>query len=167
MAAISATFSRVQVARPATSVRAVAPASGKVFLSGAVLRTQAPALRTARAPVQTEAFFNFGKNSGGGGGAVADKTPYICIDCGYIYRDGDFKKLPRNYKCPTCDVGKNRFKPYGAPGAGYSSMAAQKKANKLAMKNRKPPAIGEKGGARAARRAAMIAENEAKRKGKK
>ena len=55
----------------------------------------------------TLAMFGFG----GGKKAAAANTPYICIDCGFIYR-GDFAALPKDYKCPQCNVGKNRFKPY-------------------------------------------------------
>eukprot|EP00793_Prasinoderma_coloniale_P000995 PRCOL_00007085-RA len=78
---------------------------------------------------------------GGGGG---DATPMICIDCGYIYK-GDFSKENFfTYKCPTCGVGKNRFKK--APqsqGNYYGGMAAAKRANKAAAAKKR------KGSARA------------------
>ena len=68
-----------------------------------------------------------------------DATPYVCVDCGYVYRGGDFKKLPNSYRCPTCNVGKNRFKAQGG-----SSMLAQKTANKAAFRARREAA--SKGG---------------------
>ena len=82
----------------------VAPSA--VFLRGAAVKSSArPARVVGRGPVTTQAFF------GGFGGGVpkANGQPMICIDCGYIYR-GDFDTLPRDYKCPQCNVGKNRFK---------------------------------------------------------
>ena len=48
---------------------------------------------------------------------------YTCIVCGYIYdpRFGDIQngikpntpleKIPPDWKCPQCKVGKNKFKP--------------------------------------------------------
>jgi rubredoxin len=89
--------------------------------------------------VTTEAFFNFGGAKSGGGGAAVDTTPYLCIDCGYVYRGGDFKKLPNSYRCPTCNVGKNRFKAQGG-----ASVLAQKKANKEAFRAKREAAA--KGG---------------------
>ena len=83
----------------------------------------------------TEAFFNFGGAKSGGGGAAVDTTPYLCIDCGYVYRGGDFKKLPNSYRCPTCNVGKNRFKAQGG-----ASVLAQKKANKEAFRAKREAA---------------------------
>lgn len=62
------------------------------------------------------------------------------IDCGYVYRDGNFKKLPSSYRCPTCNVGKNRFKAQGG-----SSILAQKKANKEAFRAKRA-AAAKKGG---------------------
>jgi rubredoxin len=68
---------------------------------------------------------------------------FLCgagIDCGYVYRDGNFKKLPSSYRCPTCNVGKNRFKAQGG-----SSVLAQKKANKEAFRAKRA-AAAKKGG---------------------
>ena len=110
-------------------------ASG-VALRGTALRA---ATKTTRAHdggrpgvVTTRAFF------GGFGKKAAAGTPYVCIDCGYVYRgqQGEFKDLPRDYKCPTCNVGKNRFKVY-QEGNAYDQMAAQKKANKAALAAKK------------------------------
>jgi len=56
----------------------------------------------------------------------------ICLDCGYVVQSG-FNDLPRNYKCPVCNVGKARFKP--APksqGDAYASLSAEKAARKSA-----------------------------------
>ena len=101
--------------------------------------TTTRATRATRATTTTTtAFLNFGGNRAAGGGAV-DATPYVCVDCGYVYRGGDFKKLPNSYRCPTCNVGKNRFKAQGG-----SSMLAQKKANKAAFRARREAA--SKGG---------------------
>ena len=101
--------------------------------------TTTRATRATRATTTTTtAFLNFGGNRAAGGGAV-DATPYVCVDCGYVYRQGDFKKLPNSYRCPTCNVGKNRFKAQGG-----SSMLAQKKANKAAFRARREAA--SKGG---------------------
>eukprot|EP00238_Polyblepharides_amylifera_P007466 CAMPEP_0196592206 /NCGR_PEP_ID=MMETSP1081-20130531/72041_1 /TAXON_ID=36882 /ORGANISM="Pyramimonas amylifera, Strain CCMP720" /LENGTH=156 /DNA_ID=CAMNT_0041915817 /DNA_START=76 /DNA_END=543 /DNA_ORIENTATION=+ len=89
-------------------------------------KTCLPAVVAVRAPVvQTKALFGFGKAKTDG--------PMICIDCGYIVQSG-FNELPRNYKCPACNVGKNRFKAYEQAGNSYSSMAAQKAANKAAFR---------------------------------
>ena len=106
------------------------------------------AVRRGDAPM-TRAFFNFGKKSDAsvGGGGV-DATPYVCIDCGYVYTKGDFKRLPGTYRCPTCGVGKNRFKPQGGP-----SLLAQKKANKEALRAKREAA--EKKGARGSGREAL------------
>jgi rubredoxin len=101
--------------------------------------TTTRATRATRATTTTTtAFLNFGGNRAAAGGAV-DATPYVCVDCGYVYRGGDFKKLPNSYRCPTCNVGKNRFKAQGG-----SSMLAQKKANKAAFRARREAA--SKGG---------------------
>ena len=92
------------------------------------MKSSARPVRVAgRGPVTTQAFF------GGFGGGVpkANGQPMICIDCGYIYR-GDFDALPRDYKCPQCNVGKNRFKVVEQAGSSYANLAAQKKANKAA-----------------------------------
>ena len=100
---------------------------------------RATTTRATRATTTTTtAFLNFGGNRAAAGGAV-DATPYVCVDCGYVYRGGDFKKLPNSYRCPTCNVGKNRFKAQGG-----SSMLAQKKANKAAFRARREAA--SKGG---------------------
>jgi rubredoxin len=58
----------------------------------------------------------------------------VCVDCGYVFK-GDFAALPRSYKCPTCNVGKNRFKPVGG-----ASTLAQKKANKEAFRAKRAAA---------------------------
>lgn len=109
--------------------------------------------RARRATTTPRAFFNFGKKTdasdgGGARGGVVDRTPYLCIDCGYVYTGGDFKKLPGTYRCPTCGVGKNRFKPQGGP-----SLLAQKKANKEALRAKQ--AAAEKKGARGSGREAL------------
>ncbi|EEH58964.1 uncharacterized protein MICPUCDRAFT_38800 [Micromonas pusilla CCMP1545] len=142
-------------------------ASG-VALRGTALRA---ATKTTRAHdggrpgvVTTRAFF------GGFGKKAAAGTPYVCIDCGYVYRgqQGEFKDLPRDYKCPTCNVGKNRFKVYREPAAAgpsgggnsaYAAMAEQKAANRAAMAAKK-----KKGGKspREIAREKMIAAQEEK-----
>ena len=76
-------------------------------------------------PVQTQAFFGMGAQKQPAGVAM------VCRDCGYIYR-GDFDALPKDYKCPQCNLGKNRFKVVEQAGSAYSNLAAQKKANKAA-----------------------------------
>merc|ERR1712113_349318 len=84
--------------------------------------------------ITTQAFF--GNLFGGGSGS--GKQQMVCIDCGYIYR-GDFQALPRSYECPKCGVGKNRFKKYDPTKQGsgyYGNLAAQKKANREAMKKK-------------------------------
>ena len=86
------------------------------------MKSSARPVRVAgRGPVTTQAFF------GGFGGGVlkANGQPMICIDCGYIYR-GDFDALPKDYKCPQCNVGKNRFKVVEQAGSSYANLAAQK-----------------------------------------
>mmetsp|Transcript_18673 Transcript_18673/g.22369 ORF Transcript_18673/g.22369 Transcript_18673/m.22369 type:complete len:147 (+) Transcript_18673:105-545(+) len=105
--------------------------SASSSFTGVALRTTAPVtLKTLdrQAVVETKAFF----------GPFAKKTdgPMICIDCGYIY-NGDFNALPRDYKCPKCNVGKNRFKAYKAPGSDYASLSSQKKAYRAAKKKEK------------------------------
>jgi len=81
-------------------------------------------------PIAT-AFLNFG---GGGGKTTSSSGAYVCVDCGYVFK-GDFAALPRSYRCPTCNVGKNRFKPVGG-----GSVLAQKKANKEAFRARRAAA---------------------------
>jgi rubredoxin len=139
---------------------ALARADAPGFLRGGALRsrTGAPAARGRAGPVQTNAFFGgfggapksngaamvcidcgedvhrtqaFFGGFGGGGVPKANGQPMLCIDCGYIYR-GDFDALPKDYKCPQCNVGKNRFKVVEQAGSAYSNLAAQKKANKAA-----------------------------------
>ena len=142
-------------------------ASG-VALRGTALRA---ATKTTRAHdggrpgvVTTRAFF------GGFGKKAAAGTPYVCIDCGYVYRgqQGEFKDLPRDYKCPTFNVVKNRFKVYREPAAAgpsgggnsaYAAMAEQKAANRAAMAAKK-----KKGGKspREIAREKMIAAQEEK-----
>lgn len=53
-----------------------------------------------------------------------------------MYRGGDFDGLPKDWSCPPCGVGKNRFKVY-VEGTAYDQMAAEKKANKAAMASKK------------------------------
>ena len=66
---------------------------------------------------------------------VAASVSYLCLDCGYIYQasaarawrvrgsltvlraQGDLNKELPWYKCPVCDVGKNRFTKTQAAGA--------------------------------------------------
>jgi rubredoxin len=50
------------------------------------------------------------------GSAKRTSTPYLCIDCGYIY-DGrePFSSLPNSYRCPVCQAPKRRFKVYQKP----------------------------------------------------
>ncbi|CAL6376977.1 unnamed protein product [Bathycoccus prasinos] len=93
--------------------------------------------------VQTKAFFNFG-----GKKKEAAGQPMVCIDCGYIYR-GDFSALPNSYRCPTCGVGKNRFKAAMTPAVGVAppkrqaptfntaGVLAEKKRNKEAFRARR------------------------------
>jgi len=69
------------------------------------------------------------------GPKLSDTDPYICIDCGYIVKTG-FASLPKQYECPKCGVGKNRFKKYQAAGSSYAAMAAEKKANRAALKKK-------------------------------
>ena len=68
----------------------------------------------------------------------ADGTPipHICIDCGWIYQ-GDFGALPRDFKCPQCNVGKNRFKVYKM---GNQGTRAQKRANMEAFRAKRAKA---------------------------
>jgi len=39
---------------------------------------------------------------------------YVCTVCGYVYEDEQenipFNKLPDDYECPLCGVGKEKFK---------------------------------------------------------
>ena len=55
---------------------------------------------------------------------------------GYVYRGGDFDSLAKDWECPPCGSGKNRFKVY-QEGNAYDQMAAQKKANKAALAAKK------------------------------
>jgi len=41
---------------------------------------------------------------------------YVCDACGYVYDPAEnnnipFEKLPDNWTCPTCGVGKDMFSP--------------------------------------------------------
>lgn len=55
-----------------------------------------PVVSRSRA-VQAQAFFGaFGGSKPAADGAAP--SYYICIDCGYIYDQGDFKKAPGSYK---------------------------------------------------------------------
>ena len=53
-----------------------------------------------------------------------------------MYRAGDFDSLAKDWECPPCGSGKNRFKVY-QEGNAYDQMAAQKKANKAALAAKK------------------------------
>ena len=55
---------------------------------------------------------------------------------GYVYRAGDFDSLAKDWECPPCGSGKNRFKVY-QEGNAYDQMAAQKKANRAALAAKK------------------------------
>lgn len=108
-------------------------ANAPAFLRGAnVKQNVARTARPVRSAVTTKAFF------GGIGGGVKQKNgePMICIDCGYIFR-GDFNALPKDWECPPCGSGKNRFKPQPAAGQAYNDLAAQKAANRAAMAAKK------------------------------
>ncbi|GBF91086.1 hypothetical protein Rsub_04755 [Raphidocelis subcapitata] len=74
----------------------------------AVSRPAAPS-RARQQAAAPQALFGFG------GGAKKTDAPatknYICTACGWIY-DGDFAKAPGSFKCPVCNVGKNKFKVY-------------------------------------------------------
>ena len=84
--------------------------------------------------------FGFGKKA-------ASEQPMVCIDCGYVYK-GDFNSLPASYRCPTCGVGKNRFKPAMTPSIGVAppnnypnfntpGVLAQKRKNKEAFRKKR------------------------------
>jgi hypothetical protein len=83
------------------------------------------------------------------GDAVAASRPRSLTGCsspraalrslehaGYVYRGGDFDSLAKDWECPPCGSGKNRFKVY-QEGNAYDQMAAQKKANKAALAAKK------------------------------
>ena len=120
--------------------------------------------------VKTEAFFNFGKKK-----EVAGQ-PMVCIDCGYIYR-GDFSALPNSYRCPTCGVGKNRFKAAMTPAIGVAppkkqaptfntaGVLAEKRKNKEAFRARRA-AAGKKKSPRELAREKML-EEQAKKDAKR
>lgn len=112
---------------------ALARADAPGFLRGGALRsrTGAPAARGRAGPVQTNAFFG-----GFGGAPKSNGAAMVCIDCGYVYRGGDFDSLAKDWECPPCGSGKNRFKVY-QEGNAYDQMAAQKKANKAALAAKK------------------------------
>ena len=116
-----------------------------VFLRGTAVKQNVVAARPTTGgrsgSVTTKALFGFG-----GGPKQVDGQPMLCIDCGYVYR-GDFNALPKDWECPPCGSGKNRFKPQPASGMAYADMAAQKKANKAAL------AAKKKGGPRCVSRA--------------
>ena len=117
----------------ALSSGGLARAETPAFLRGGALRSQragAPA-RGRQGPVTTKAFFG-----GFGGGPKSGGKPMVCIDCGYIYRGGDFDSLPKDWECPPCGSLKNRFKVY-QEGNAYDQMAAQKKANRAALAAKK------------------------------
>lgn len=80
----------------------------------------------------------------------------MCVDCGYVFK-GDFAALPRSYRCPTCNVGKNRFKPVGG-----ASTLAQKKANKEAFRAKRAAAAkkGQLTGREALKQKMMDAQRE-------
>ena len=114
-----------------SSGRPVLPDTSE-YLTGSALRTRTgvPAVRGRAGPVTPSAFF------GGLGGPKSNGKAMVCIDCGYVYRGGDFDGLPKDWSCPPCGVGKNRFKVY-QEGNAYDQMAAQKKANKQALAAKK------------------------------
>ena len=121
--------------------------------------------------VQTKAFFNFG-----GKKKEATGQPMVCIDCGYIYR-GDFSALPNSYRCPTCGVGRNRFKAAMTPAVGVAppkrqaptfntaGVLAEKRRNKEAFRARRA-AAGKKKSPRELAREKML-EEQAKKDSKK
>jgi rubredoxin len=55
---------------------------------------------------------------------IGGNMKYLCVACGYIYDpvEGDpengiepgtsFEKLPDDWLCPLCGVGKDEFEPY-------------------------------------------------------
>jgi len=137
--ATTATATATATTRATTSMNARARRAMTSFGRATTTTATATATRGRRRDATTTtAFLNFGGGKGGAGGTT-DATPYVCVDCGYVYRGGDFKKLPNSYRCPTCNVGKNRFKAQGG-----SSLLAQKKANKEAFRARREAA--SKGG---------------------
>ena len=52
--------------------------------------------------------------------------------CYLAFRSGDLSKESFFYKCPVCDVGKNRFQKQQAAGSAYKDLAAAKRAAKAA-----------------------------------
>lgn len=110
--------------------------SAPVFLRGTALKRNVvpAAARPSRSAAVTTPMAFFGM---GGGPKQVDGQPMLCIDCGYIYRGSDFNSLPKDWECPPCGSGKNRFKPQPASGMAYADMAAAKKANKAAMAAKK------------------------------
>lgn len=52
---------------------------------------------------------------------------YICVDCGWIYDQGEFSKAPGSFKCPVCRSPKSRFKVYkgAVKGKPNNAKAAQ------------------------------------------
>ena len=65
--------------------------------------------------------------------AQKERATHVCVDCGYVYTlPTPFGEQGKDYKCPQCNVGKNRFKVVEQAGSAYSNLAAQKKANKAA-----------------------------------
>eukprot|EP00854_Cymbomonas_tetramitiformis_P034112 gene34112-biopygen13346 len=107
---------------------------GDVVSIGVTPRSQATGGRASS--LKVEALFGFGKPKFDG--------PMICIDCGYIVQSG-FNDLPRNYKCPQCLVGKNRFKPNESSTDYYNGLASQKAANKAAFRAKRAAARSGKG----------------------
>eukprot|EP00879_Flechtneria_rotunda_P001260 GHRR01001407.1.p2 GENE.GHRR01001407.1~~GHRR01001407.1.p2 ORF type:complete len:121 (+),score=38.42 GHRR01001407.1:208-570(+) len=92
------------------------------FGSNARMKVAAVARPTVnRQVVKSQAFFGFG--SGGNKSTTVAAAPqyYICVDCGYIYDRGDFKKAPDSYKCPVCKSAKSRFKVYKGAVKGKPS----------------------------------------------
>ncbi|MBQ8002323.1 MAG: rubredoxin [Clostridia bacterium] len=42
-----------------------------------------------------------------------DSVKYICSVCGWVYNEDEqeikWENLPNSFKCPLCNVGKNKF----------------------------------------------------------
>eukprot|EP00882_Tetradesmus_deserticola_P001848 GHRQ01001982.1.p1 GENE.GHRQ01001982.1~~GHRQ01001982.1.p1 ORF type:complete len:123 (+),score=26.25 GHRQ01001982.1:85-453(+) len=96
------------------AVQARSQCSRSLFGAKPVTRVSAavrPVTSVRQPAVVTRGFFGFGGNKDNSGGPAAAQY-HICIDCGYIYPDGDFKKAPGSYRCPVCNSPKSRFKVY-------------------------------------------------------